>query len=97
MTINQYGTNEKGDTMDKLSMEVAQALAANMSYGKWKAMQSRVEVKKTEEERKNKVYCKQCGNEIVEYKYADRVRFCSRRCREVSNYLAHYTPKRKKT
>lgn len=27
--------------MDKLSSEVAQALAAGMSYGKWKAMQTR--------------------------------------------------------
>jgi hypothetical protein len=30
---------EKGKTMDKLSQEVTTALAAGMSYGKWKAKQ----------------------------------------------------------
>ncbi len=32
--------------MDKLASEVAQALAARMSYGKWKALQKPVEIEK---------------------------------------------------
>lgn len=45
--------------MDKLSSEVAQALAAGMSYGKWKAMQTPVVIEPKEEP--EKVKCRNCG------------------------------------
>lgn len=45
--------------MDKLSQDVAKALAAGMSYGKWKAMQDPVVIKKEE-----KHYCLYCGREL---------------------------------
>ena len=45
--------------MDKLSSEVAQALAAGMSYGKWKAKQTPVKIEKKENPKE--IRCRNCG------------------------------------
>ena len=67
---------------DKLSQEVSQALAAGMSYGKWKAMQAPVEIpKKPPKECFTTQVCLNCGCEFVRY---DRVKrkYCGDRCRD---------------
>ncbi len=63
---------------DKLSQEVAMALAAGMSYGKWKAMQQPVAVEEKpipEGWRK----CEYCGKP---FKKAYGKRYCDLECRE---------------
>ena len=50
---------KKKKQMDKLAWENAQALAAGMSYGKWKAMQDPVRIEKKTPEGWTK--CKHCG------------------------------------
>lgn len=59
---------EKGKEMakkkepDKLAQDAAAALAAGMSYGKWKAMQDNpVAVKKKDETPENWKICPHCG------------------------------------
>ena len=78
----------KKKEMDKLSREVAQALAANMSYGKWKAMQEPV---KPEEKPIPEGWrkCEYCG-EI--FKHKNGKRFCDLTCREKG-----YKPRRIQT
>lgn len=49
---------------DKLAQDVHQAIAAGMSYGKWKAMQGHTEP--TEKQSKgNETICLNCGKVIV--------------------------------
>ena len=56
---------KKKKEMDKLAWENAQALAAGMSYGKWKAMQVPVKpIPKLEEVKKPKL-CRHCGKELI--------------------------------
>ena len=52
----------KKKPMDKLAWENAQALAAGMSYGKWKAMQDPVRIEKKTPEGWMK--CRYCGKEF---------------------------------
>lgn len=66
---------------DKLSSEVAMALAAGMSYGKWKAMQTPVKI----EPKKNPIgietqRCAWCGAEFTSYDNRNR-KYCGDRCR----------------
>ena len=51
----------KKKEMDKLAWENAQALAAHMSYGKWKAMQNPVKIVKEEEIPEGWSKCQHCG------------------------------------
>lgn len=46
---------------DRLAKDVAAALASGMSYGRWKALQKRVEIKKKEEIPEGWLVCKNCG------------------------------------
>ena len=48
---------------DKLAQDVHQAIAADMSYGKWKAMQGHTEP--IENPFDNKMICRNCGKVIV--------------------------------
>ena len=66
----------KTKEQDKLSQEVAMALAAGMSYGKWKALQPPVTVKKELPEGWR--YCPQCGKP---FKSGQGKRFCDIYCR----------------
>ena len=69
---------------DKLAQEVHQALAAGMSYGKWKAMQEPVKI-----EPKNLPIgietktCAYCGAEF--YSEDPRKKYCGIRCRQKRN------------
>lgn len=70
---------------DKLSREAAMALAANMSYGKWKAMQKPVKI----EPKKDKVgietsICAYCGCEFIPSDNRNR-KYCGARCRKLRN------------
>ena len=69
--------------MDRLAMESAAALKAGMSYGKWKAMQPRVEVDvqgiKTDKKAKAGRTCRSCGKEIPLNANGNR-RYCSNFC-----------------
>lgn len=66
---------------DKLTRENAQALAAGMSYGKWKALQP-VPVK--EETPPLPIYnmrkCAYCGLEFRQSDGSGRKKYCSDRC-----------------
>ena len=68
---------------DKLAQDAAKALAAGMSYGKWKAMQEIV----VPEEVKPKVeygVCVYCGKQYVKNNYKKRV-YCDWLCRYNAN------------
>lgn len=80
---------KKKKEMDKLSWENAQALAAHMSYGKWKAMQTPVKIVKEEETPEGWCKCQQCGK-VFKPTIKRPQKFCDSVCREKS-----YSPKRK--
>lgn len=66
---------------DQLAIDAAAALAAGMSYGKWRAMQKPVEiVKKPDTETGRKYICEQCGKTFIrqDRKFA---KYCSDECR----------------
>lgn len=77
---------------DKLSQEVAQALAAGMSYGKWKAMQPVVPI---EPKKPLEIYkeftCEICGSKIIRVDGRNQ-KYCSANCR----YIAYERQKRAK-
>ena len=54
--------------MDQLTQDLIQARKAGMSYGKWKALQPRVEVviPKQEEKEVPTQVCRVCGKEIID-------------------------------
>ena len=72
----------KKKEMDKLSMDVHQAIAAGMSYGKWKAMQDPVKIQPKVipigiETKK----CAWCG---VEFTGMDnKTKYCSKMCKKL--------------
>lgn len=51
----------KKKEMDNLAKDAAAALAAGMSYGKWKAMQDSVKIEKKDETPENWLICQYCG------------------------------------
>lgn len=75
---------EKNNAPDKLAQEVAQALAAGMSYGKWKALQPRAE-ENAQAIPDGWKACAHCGKP---FKFAQGgKRFCCIECREEAYYL----------
>lgn len=62
---------------DKLSQEATAALAAGMSYGKWKAMQPTVKPKVTKIP-EGWIVCQWCGKP---FKPSHAQRYCSQPCR----------------
>lgn len=75
---------KKNNKTDKLAQEAAKAMAAGMSYGKWKAMQPRVDVK-TPVIPDGWKTCEYCGKA---FKPVQRKRFCDAVCRQEA-YKAH--------
>lgn len=70
---------------DKLSQEVAQALACGMSYGKWKAMQQPVKIEKKPIPDGWKE-CKGCGKPFKPHD--PRQKYCDTVCRSRINDIA---------
>jgi hypothetical protein len=64
---------------DKLAQDVAKATAANMSYGRWKAMQPPVKPVKEEKIPEGWKKCEYCGKL---FKTRGSKRFCEVECRE---------------
>lgn len=69
---------------DKLAQDVSKAIAAGMSYGKWKAMQEPVKVEKEIPEGWR--VCEYCGKP---FKKKHGKRFCDMDCRQKA-YLPRY-------
>ena len=70
---------------DKLSQEVSMALAAGMSYGKWKAMQTPTVIEKPKPKARAMQVCEHCGSEFPVFDNRKR-RYCSDMCRVAQNY-----------
>lgn len=68
---------------DKLSQEASAALAAGMSYGKWKAMQTPVEVKSKPKLGATHI-CEYCGEKFIQYDHIRR-KYCCEAHREAAN------------
>ena len=62
---------------DKLAQDAAKALAAGLSYGKWRAMQQPVETEKGIPE--GYKICPQCGKK---FKAGNNKKFCEEYCRQ---------------
>lgn len=72
---------------DKLSVEVSMAIAANMSYGKWKAMQ-KPDIKPKPQPKGEPCVCKECGKVFIKPKRNNRV-YCSDECRNTYGVRAY--------
>ena len=70
----------KKKIMDKLAQDAAAALAAGMTYGKWKAMQDpvtvRIEMPKLDE---NEIACLNCGVKVKQCASRNR-KYCGPYC-----------------
>lgn len=64
--------------MDRLSRESCEALAAGMSYGKWKALQAPMEVTIPEPDG-NRSICQHCGK-VFYQKGGKRRKYCDDKC-----------------
>ena len=71
----------KKKQMDKLAWENSLALAAGMSYGKWKAMQSPVQIVKQDVVPEGWLVCENCGK-AYKPKTKRPQRFCDYTCQE---------------
>ena len=75
--------------IDRLTQENAAALAAGMSYGKWKAKQSlqQIEAPAVAEEEKPKYrhICEYCGQEFF-IKSKRQQKYCCEECRKEASY-----------
>ena len=71
----------KKKQMDKLALENSQALAAGMSYGKWKAMQDPVKIVKKDVVPDGWRVCEWCKKPFKPNKKVQQ-RFCEIYCRE---------------
>ena len=71
----------KKNEPDKLAQEVSQAIAAGMSYGKWKAMQPRAEIPiKPPVTAFKELTCAFCGSKFVDG-CNRRLKYCGDRCK----------------
>ena len=67
--------------MDNLSTEVSQALSEGLSYGKWKAKQNPIVVKKPEPtDQRLRFNCHYCGKETITRIIRGR-KYCSDICK----------------
>lgn len=74
----------KNNEPDKLGQEVSKAIAAGMSYGKWKAMQPIVPVAPKKPAEGHKEYtCKHCGCTFIRYDERP-AKYCGDRCRKAA-------------
>lgn len=78
---------------DKLAQEVSQAIAAGMSYGKWKAMQPKAETpKKPPVVDFEPMTCAFCGCEFVDGANKRR-KYCGDRCKARADAQRKYEKK----
>lgn len=73
----------KKKEMDKLAWENAQALAAGMSYGKWKAMQEPVKIVKEKELPEGWCRCAWCNTPFKPKTKRPR-KYCESRCQQIA-------------
>jgi Tfp pilus assembly protein PilE len=74
-------SSRKDKESDKLAQEVSQAIAAGMSYGRWKAMQPAVEIqKKPSVFEQQYLTCAYCGCQFVD-SMGRRMKYCGDRCK----------------
>lgn len=78
----------KKKQMDKLAWENSQALAAGMSYGKWKAMQDPVKIVKKDGVPDGWSVCEHCGKSFKP-KTKRPQRFCDYNCQRQAYYQNH--------
>ena len=64
---------------DKLAQDAAAALAAGMSYGKWKAMQNPVKIEKPKLDEKEIILCLNCGAQVKQCTNHSR-KYCGPYC-----------------
>ena len=77
----------KKKEMDNLAKDAAAALAAGMSYGKWKAMQDNpVVIEKKEVLREGWKVCPVCGKKFKLNKYGSRQIYCEIGCQKKAQY-----------
>ena len=72
---------KKKKEMDNLAKDAAAALAAGMSYGKWKAMQGYRTVEKIEEIPEGWKLCKRCGKA---FKPTNKQIYCDIDCQKAA-------------
>ena len=82
----------KNNKQDKLAQESAMALAAGMSYGKWKAMQSCKEIKRTDQSSNWRI-CEWCGKPFMLKTNRNHVKCIE--CRRMEYDTAHKKRKAK--
>lgn len=69
---------------DRLSIESSKALAAGMSYGKWKAMQNPTVIIQPQRTRGIKRICEWCGKEYE--RHDNRAsKYCSYECQHLAD------------
>ena len=76
---------------DKLAQDVSKAIAAGMSYGKWKAMQPLVTTEKELPE--GWKICPQCGKR---FKSSQGKKYCEEYCRKMAYSIKESEQKRKR-
>lgn len=74
---------------DKLAQEVNMALAAGMSYGKWKALQTPTVIEEPKPVVRRMKKCALCGAEFPVYDNRPRS-YCGEQCRQVINDRRKY-------
>lgn len=74
----------KTEKTDKLSQEVSMAIAAGMSYGKWKAMQPEKTTKAVKKIPEGMKECPHCGKLFTPHN--GKHKFCEPYCRIEASY-----------
>ena len=78
---------KKKKEMDNLAKDAAAALAAGMSYGRWKAMQENpVAVKKKDETPENWKVCPHCGKSFKPRKGCRQI-YCEFYCQQAAQEI----------
>ncbi len=87
-SLYRKSMGKKKKEMDNLAKDAAAALAAGMSYGKWKAMQDNpVVIGKKEELPELWKVCKRCGKKFKPSKYGrGRQIYCEIECQKAAQY-----------
>ena len=76
---------KKKKEMDNLAKDAAAALAAGMSYGRWKAMQDKpVVIEKKEETPEGWKTCLRCGKPFKASKYGKGQKYCEYECQRAA-------------
>lgn len=80
----------KNKAPDKLAQESTMAIAAGMSYGKWKAMQEPVKIPKRDPyadlpPEKKRSTCAWCGKSFIQSRNGKQI-YCELYCQRMANY-----------